>query len=376
MWVRMIAMLAVSALVFGGVFGFQVFKGVMIQRFFASRTEPPQTVAALAVSRTDWRQTIEVVGGLRAEFGTDIAPEVGGLVTAVPFRSGEDVAKGAILLRLKSDDDVARLAALKASADLARLTATRQRKLLSSGTIAQAALDSAEATLRNAEAQIIEQQALIDKKTIHAPFAGRIGLRLVDVGQVITAGTKAASLQALDRLYFDFTLPQQQLKAIKIGSDVEISTDAFPGDRRMGRVVAIDSKVDADTRNVAVRVEIANPQGNWLPGMYAKGVIAIGEPQPLITAPQTAISFNTYGDVVFVVEKEADSTDAAPHLTVRQKFVTTGERRGDQVSILGGIEDGTMIVTAGGMKLHNGSPVIISDKVPMPNDPHPNVRDQ
>jgi membrane fusion protein (multidrug efflux system) len=259
---------------------------------------------------------------------------------------------------------------------LARLTATRQRKLLSSGTIAQAALDSAEATLRNAEAQIIEQQALIDKKTIRAPFAGRIGLRLVDVGQVITAGTKAASLQALDRLYFDFTLPQQQLKAIKIGSDVEISTDAFPGDPRMGRVVAIDSKVDADTRNVAVRVEIANPQGNWLPGMYAKGVIAIGEPQPLITAPQTAISFNTYGDVVFVVEKEADSTDAAPHLTVRQKFVTTGERRGDQVSILGGIEDGTMIVTAGGMKLHNGSPVIISDKVPMPNDPHPNVRDQ
>ncbi len=368
---RMIVMILVVGLVFGGIFGFQIFKGVMIQRFFATRVEPPQTVSTYTAAMQTWRPAIEVVGGLRAEFGTDIAPEVGGLVISVPFRSGEDVEKGAVLLRLRSDDDVARLNSLKANAELARLTAMRQRKLLTSGTVAQAGVDQADAALRSAEAQLVEQQALIDKKTIHAPFSGRIGIREVDVGQVITAGTKAATLQALDRLYFDFTIPQRLIGQIAVGQALDVTTDAFPNERLVGHIAAIDSKVDSETRNVSVRAELKNPDRKWLPGMYAKGSLAVGEPQNLITVPQTAVTFNTFGDTIFVVDANPAGGSIA-----HQKFVKTGERRGDQVSVIDGLAVGEQIVVAGALKLHNNSPVTINNAIPVSNDPAPVVRDQ
>jgi membrane fusion protein (multidrug efflux system) len=367
----MIVMILVVGLVFGGIFGFQIFKGVMIQRFFAARVEPPQSVSTATAALQIWRPAIEVVGGLRAEYGTDIAPEVGGLVIGVPFRSGEDVEKGAVLLRLKSDDDVARLNSLKANAELARITAVRQRKLLAGGTVAQAAVDQADAALRSAEAQLVEQQALIDKKTVHAPFSGRIGIRAVDVGQVITAGTKATTLQALDRLYFDFTIPQRLIGQIAVGQALDVTTDAFPNERLTGRISAIDSKVDNETRNVSVRAELKNPDRKWLPGMYAKGTLLVGETQNLITVPQTAVTFNTFGDTIFVVETNSSGGSIA-----HQKFVKTGERRGDQVAVIDGLAAGDQVVVAGALKLHNNSSVTINNSLPVSNDPAPVVRDQ
>ncbi len=373
---RMILMLVIVGLVFGGIFGFQIFKGVMIQRFFANRSEPAQTVATLIATSEDWYPTIHVVGGLRAENGTDISPEVGGLVAAVPFHSGEDIAKGAVLLHLRSDDDAARLNALKATADLARITLQRQRKLLNSGTIAQAALDNAEASLRAADAQVIEQQALIEKKTIRAPFAGRLGIRGVDIGQVIAAGTKVTTLQALDTLYFDFTLPQQSISNVTIGQAIDLTTDAFPGETITGTIAAIDAKADPDTRNVAVRAEVKNPGRKWLPGMYAKGSLRIGAPRHLVTVPQTAVSFNTFGETIYVIENGPPAADGSARLIARQKLIKAGDRRGDQVAILDGLGTGEQVVVAGALKLRNGSPVTVNNSVAMPNDPAPVVRDQ
>jgi len=353
---RMTVMLIIVGIVFGGVAAFQLFRSYMIKKFLASMGNQPQTVSTMVAKSEDWMPALKAVGTLRAVRGTDIAPQVPGVVAAIPFKSSEEVKKGDLLLQLDDTDDAAKLRALKASAELARLTYNRTRQLAQKGTVSQAALDSATASLRSIEAQVAEQQALVAKKRISAPFAGSIGIRLVDVGQYVTPGQKITTLQTLDPIYMDFSLPQQNLQQIKMGQKVSVVTDTFPDLSFDGEITGLDPKVDPQTRNVSVRAQVANPDHKLLPGMFATASISIGTPRSFVTLPQTAITYNPYGETVFLVKEGPAGNDGKPTLIADQVFVVTGDTRGDQVAVVKGIEEGATGVTVGQFKLKNGPP--------------------
>jgi membrane fusion protein (multidrug efflux system) len=372
----MAIMLIVAGVIFGGLIAFLIGRGIMIKRFMASMGQPPQTVSSMVVGYESWNPTLKAVGTLKAQKGTDIAPQLSGVVAEIPFQSDSDVKAGDLLLRLDDRDDVANLNALKAASELARLTYNRSKELVRSRAVSQAQLDNATANLKSAEAQVAAQQALVDKKNIRAPFDGHVGIRLVDLGQYLAAGQKVTTLQSLDPIFVDFTLPQQSLRLVGIGQTVALRTDAFPDMTFAGKVVAVDPKLDAQTRNVAVRAELANPDRKLLPGMFASVEITIGEPKKQLTLPQTSITYNPYGETVFLIVKGKPGEDGKVPLTAKQKFVKTGETRGDQVAIVSGVTEGDTVVTAGQLKLKNGTPVVINNDIPLPNEAAPTPQDQ
>jgi membrane fusion protein (multidrug efflux system) len=362
---RMVIMLIAVGVVLGGFFAFQNFKAHIIQQVMASLANPPQTVSTVTAASQSWQPQMEAVGSLRAVNGADLSLEVSGIVDQINFNSGDDVAAGAVLLRLRSDDDAAKLQALQATADLAQITYDRDIKQWKAQAISQANVDNDTFNLKNARAQVEQQKAMVDKKVLRAPFAGHIGIRAVDVGQYLNAGTTVVTLQALDPIYADFFLPQQSLDRIKIGQAITVKVDTYPKQKFDGKILAINPQVDANSRNVQVRATLGNPDRRLLPGMYATIDIDIGAPQHQITLPQTAIAYNPYGSTVFLVEQNGAAR------TARQTFVTTGATRGDQVAVLSGVKEGDVVVTAGQMKLHNGSPVTIDNKVQPTSDAAP-----
>jgi membrane fusion protein (multidrug efflux system) len=373
---RMLIMLILAGVLFGGIFGYQAFKARMIRKSMAGHGEPPQTVSAIKASEQEWQLRVEAVGSLVAVRGADISPEVSGIVSRIHFTSGQEVDTGAPLLDLNADSDVAKLDSLKATAELARQIYARDRQQFEIRAISRATLDADIAGLRSADAQVAEQQALVDKKLIHAPFAGRLGIRAVDLGQYLDAGTKIVTLQSLDPIHVDFFLPQKSIGQIKVGQKVTVKTDAFPDRTFTGGIVAIDPKVDLNTRNAQVRATIQNPGHLLLPGMYTTTAIAVGRPQRLITLPQTAITYNPYGNVVYLVEERGKGPDGKPLLVAQQKFVTTGETRGDQIAVLSGVKEGDTVVTSGQVKLRNGTPVIVNNTIVPADDPAPRPRDE
>ncbi|HTV38662.1 MAG TPA: efflux RND transporter periplasmic adaptor subunit [Xanthobacteraceae bacterium] len=369
---RMVIMLIAVAVVFGGVFGFQAFKAVMIKKFMSSMSAPPQTVSVTKAQYSEWQPQIEAVGSLRAVRGADLSLEVAGVVDSISFNSGDDVAQGALLLKLRADDDTAKLVSLQALAELSEITYERDQRQFKIQAVSQATLDTDTANLKNAKAQVAEQQAVLDKKSLRAPFAGHLGIRQVDLGQYLGAGTTIVTLQALDPIFLDFFVPQQAVDQIRLGQAVQVRVDAFKDQTFAGEISAINPKVDASTRNIQVRATLKNPDHKLLPGMYATIDIATGAPEKYITLPQTAITYNPYGNTVYVVDSK-DGKDGKPQLTARQTFVTTGATRGDQVAVLKGVEADQTIVTAGQIKLHNGSPVLINNSITPTADAAPNV---
>jgi membrane fusion protein (multidrug efflux system) len=358
----MVIMLVAVAIVFGGIFGFQIFKGMMIKKFITALSNPPQTVSAAKAETSEWQPKIEAIGSLRALKGADLSLEVSGVVEAITFNSGDDVAEGAPLLKLRTADDIARLEQLKAMAELSDITYERDQKQFKMQAVSQATIDTDAANLKNARAQVAQQQAIIDKKLLRAPFAGHLGLRAVDLGQYVGPGTVIVTLQALDPIFADFFVPQQAVGQIGLGQPVTVKIDAFKDQTFTGEILAINPKVDLGSRNVQVRATLKNPDHKLIPGMYATVEIATGAPQTYVTLPQTAISYNPYGDTVYIVDSKSDA-DGKPQLTARQTFVTVGPTRGDQVAVLKGVADGDMIVTAGQIKLHNGSTIMIDNKI-------------
>jgi membrane fusion protein, multidrug efflux system len=361
---RMVIMLAAVAIVFGLIFGFQVFKGIMIKKFISAASNPPQTVSAARAGFSEWQPKIEAVGTLRAVKGADLSLEVSGVVESIWFNSGDDVDEGAPLLKLRTADDVARLHSLEAMAELSDITYERDQKQFKMQAVSQATIDTDAANLKNAQAQVSQQQAIIDKKLLRAPFSGHLGIRAVDLGQYLGPGTVIVTLQALDPIFVDFFVPQQSVDQIGIGQTVTVKIDAFKGETFTGDISAINPKVETGSRNVLVRATLKNPDHKLLPGMYATIDIAIGTPKNYVTLPQTAITYNPYGDTVYVVAESKDrGADGKPQQTARQTFVTVGPTRGDQVAVVKGVEDGDMVVTAGQIKLHNGSVVMIDNSV-------------
>jgi membrane fusion protein (multidrug efflux system) len=373
---RMFFMLLAVGVVLGGVFGFQAFKNTMIKKFISSMGTPPQTVSTAVVAMQDWQPRIEAVGSLRAVNGADLSFEVSGIVNEIRFNSGDDVPAGAILVTLRAENDISRLEALQATAALSQINYQRDQQQFKIKAVSQATVDADAANLKNALAQVAEQQAMVNKKTLRAPFAGHLGVRAVDVGQYISAGTQVVTLQALDPIYVDFFLPQQALNQVRLQQEVALKIDTYPNQTFTGIINAINPKVDAATRNVQIRAVLKNPDRKLLPGMYATIEIAAGNTQRYLTLPQTAVAYNPYGETVFVIDDKGKGADGQPQLVARQTFITTGPTRGDQVAVLSGVEEGQTIVTAGQMKLHNGSPVAIDNTIRPTADANPLPVDQ
>jgi membrane fusion protein (multidrug efflux system) len=364
---RMMVMLLLTGLVLGGVYAFQVFKTKLIGKVLADYAAAPKTVSDITVGYQDWQTKLAAVGTVQAAQSVDIASQVGGIVDEVDFDSGQQVAANARLVQLRLNDGPARLKQLQAAAAIAGLTYARDRLQFSEKAVSQAVLDNDAATLKSAQAQVEAQQAVLAEYTISAPFAGRLGIRQVNVGQYLNPGTAIVTLQALDTLYVDFLVPQQDLATIAVGQPVSVTADAFPGKVFTGAISAIDAKVDVGTRNVVIRARLGNAPANLLPGMFVAISVSQGSPQKLLTVPQTAIAFNAYGDTVFIVKQQGEDADGKPKLVADQNFVTVGAVRGDQVSVLKGLTAGDVVVTSGQNKLSNNTAIVINNAV-QPDD--------
>jgi membrane fusion protein (multidrug efflux system) len=376
---RMLIMLVLVAVVLGGIFGFKDFVNGKIKEFMTGPAGPgkqAQTVSTAKAATTDWQSQMEAVGSLRAVNGADLSLEVAGVVEEMNFQSGDDVAANKVLLKLRDSDDIAKLKSLQAQADLAKITYDRDVKQFNAHAVAQAIVDNDEANLRNIKAQVDQQAALVEKKTLKAPFAGHLGIRQIDLGQYLAAGTAIVTLQALTPIYVDFLLPQKALAQLEVGQPLKVKVDTFPNKDFPGKITSINSKVDATTRNIQVRATIDNNDRKLLPGMFATVSIDSGAPQKLVTVPQTSITYNPYGNLVYIVDNKGNGPDGKPQLTVRQTFVTTGATRGDQVAVLKGVKEGDEIVTAGQMKLRNGVSIVVNNTVSPTNDPNPKPVDQ
>ena len=377
-WVILGVVVAGLVVVIGAAKGYGTYK--MIKGFAAQGT-PKFTVSTTKVRFEDWLPQMSAVGSLRAERGADLSAEVDGTVDSIQFHSGDSVKAGQELVRLRAADETAHLEALRAAATLAELNFKRDTAQFEAEAISQAVLDTDAATLRSARAQVAEQQALVAKKIVRAPFAGQIGIRAVDVGQYLAAGTKIVTLQQLDPIFVDFALPQQSLSQIRVGQKASVTLDAFPQHTFTGEVAALDPRVDTDTRNVRIRALLKNPERQLLPGMFANVRVEVGAPVRYLTLPQTAVAYNPYGATVYLIGPPSAEAGAAkpaagasaPALVAKQVFVTTGATRGDQVAILKGIKEGDEVVTSGQIKLRNGAAVTINNSVQPANDADPQL---
>jgi membrane fusion protein (multidrug efflux system) len=369
---RLIIVLVAAGLLLAAVVGFNIFKAHMIAQVMAKNSAPPQTVSTVVVDFSDWQPEVTSVGSMRAVRGVDVTTELAGLVRKLNFKSGDDAKGGAVLVELNADSDIAQLHAAQAAADLAQTTYDRDKVQFDAQAISQATLDTDAANLKNLRAQAEAQAALVAKKTLRAPFAGRLGITTVNPGQYLNPGDKVVTLQAIDPILVDFRVPQQQLARVVPGMTLHVTTDAFPNETFAGKVTAIDPRVDTATRNFQVEASVNNSSLRLLPGMFARVAVESGDRQRHLTLPQTAITYNPYGATVFVGQKSADGKT----LTAQQVFVTVGATRGDQVAVLSGIKKGDVVVTSGQLKLKNGTPLAVDNSVVPKDDPHPTPQEQ
>jgi membrane fusion protein (multidrug efflux system) len=373
---RMIIMLIIVSIILGGIFGFINFKERMIKEYMASQGEPIHTVSTITANAMDWLPKMEAVGSLQASQGTNISAEVPGIVEEIYFKQGDNVKLGMPLLQLRAKDEQAKLEALKATAEINRITYNRNLAQFEVNAISKQTLDIDKANLEVATANVNQQQALLNKKLIRAPFTGKLGIRLVDVGQYLEAGTAISTLQALDTIFVDFFLPQQALSSLKTGQQITINSDTYPSDSFTGDITVINPIVDTNTRNVQIRATLNNPKHKLLPGMYVTVSITTGSAQRYITLPRTTITFNSFGSTVYRLENNGQDEKGKAKLIAKQSLVTTGATRGDQITILTGVKEGETIVTTGQIKLRNGSPVTVDNSIQPSNDANPQPSDQ
>ncbi|MBS0561055.1 MAG: efflux RND transporter periplasmic adaptor subunit [Proteobacteria bacterium] len=370
-WLRLLLVLLFLGVIAGGMIWFHRFKSAILTQVVHQITSQLPVVATVKATAQQWQPELTATGTLRASNGADLSAEVPGIVGEIHFDSGQDVEAGQLLLRLRPNDDEAKLAQLQSAADLAQITYDRDLKQLRAQGVSQATVDSDAANLKTARAQVAAQQALMAEKFVRAPFAGRLGVRQVDLGQFLAAGTTIVTLQALDPIFADFYLPQQALAQLRTGQAVSVHSDTYPGRSFDGTITAISPKVDPASRMVQVRASVHNPDRALLPGMYITLTVASGAPETLVTVPQTAVTYNPYGSLVYKVRQDGTGPDGKPKLAVTQQFVTTGPTRGDQVAILKGVSAGDEVVVAGQIKLRNNIGVLVNNSVLPPDAANP-----
>ena len=336
---------------------------------------PPETVTAVTVDEALWERSIAAVGTLEPVQGVMVSAEVGGRVTRIDFASGAAVQAGDVLLRLDTSSEEAQLASAEAAAALAKADLTRVRAMDARKLSSQDALDAAEAKAKETQAQVVNMRALIAKKTVRAPFGGRLGLRLVNLGQVLQEGDRIVSLQTLDPIYVDFSIPQQRLGDLRRDMTVRVRADAAPGETFSGAIIAVSPEVDAVTRSVRVRAQIANPGERLHAGMFARVEVVLPDRQPVLPIPATAVLYAPYGDSVFVIEERKDDTTGAAKLVLRQQFVRLGRARGDFVDVTDGLKAGERVVTSGVFKLRTGMTVVIDNRLAPAASLEPNPSD-
>lgn len=356
---RMAIMLTASAVVFGGVLGFVQFKQVMIKQYFATLPKPVIPVTTEAAKLEKWQSTVSAVGTLAAVNGVDISASTSGLVVEIGFQSGQEVRKGQMLLRLESDVERANLRSALAEADLARVSAVRQRKLVRTDAVSQSAVDKTDAELKVKEANVAGLAAQIDKKQVHAPFDGVLGVRKVDLGEFIQAGTAIVNLQNLSVMLADFSVSQRDLELASVGRPIRMTTDAWPGKVFDGTIAAVEPQVDAKTGMILAQARFTNTEGLLRPGMFARIEILRPATAEVVTVPMDAVSYNLHGDAVFIVKQGGDGPEAA------RQVVQLGERRNGRVVVNKGLNAGEEVVTTGQLKLENGSKVKIDERNPL-----------
>ena len=341
-------------------------KGLQFKTMFAQGANfvpPPETVTTAEVKQDTWQPTLTAVGSVAAVQGVVLSAEMSGAVKNIAFESGATVRAGDLLVELDSSVEQAQLRSAMASADLARLNLERARELREKKMVSQADLDSAEAQAKQANAQIDNIRAVIAKKIIRAPFAGRTGIRQVNLGQFLDNGAAIVTLQSLDPVYVDFSLPQQDLAQLGVGIAVRVTTDAFPDQRFEGKLTAINPEVDPVTRSVRLQATLANPAGKLRPGMYVNVAAVLPQTERVLMIPATAVLYAPYGDSVFVVEDKKDEKTGATGKVLNQKFVRLGKTRGDFVVVTSGLEAAQTVVTTGVFKLRNGMSVVVDNKL-------------
>lgn len=369
---RMAMMLSVVFILFGGIFGYKFIKVLMMPHPAPS----PVSVSSTVIRRQEWQSKLRSVGTLRAIHGVDITTELAGMVKKIHLTPGSQVKTGDILLELNTDAEMAHRNSLRAIADLAEMTCKRDKFQLAVQAISQATLDFSKADLRNKKAQLAQQEAIIAKKIIRAPFSGLLGISAVNLGQYINAGDKIITLQSLDPIYVDFFLPQQALSSVKVGQKITLTIDAYPDQKFMGNITSMDPKIDPETRNIQIEATIANPESKLYPGMFGEVEIYTGASQNMLVLPKTAISFNPFGEIAYIIRETGKDKEGKAVLSAKQTFVTVGESRGDEVTVLKGLKEGDQVVTAGQLKLKNGTLVMVNNSVVPDVNPAPHLLDE
>jgi len=377
---RMILMLVAALVIFGGVFGIKAMIGAQTNKFFDNMPQPAVAVSSANARMQAWSDDAEAVGTFVAVNGADVTTESGGVVRSIEFDAGQPVRAGAVLVRLNSANEEATLRSLEASAKLAKVQADRWRKLGADKLVSLDDVQSRVTGAATAQAQVDAQRALIEQKTIRAPFSGVLGIRKVNLGQFVSPGDPIVSLQQLDPIYLDFSLPEQRMGDLVEGTMVRATVDAMPGTVFDGRVTAVEPLVDPDTRNFKAQATVQNPDGKLRPGSFAHVGFALGGEKQVVVIPQTAVSFNPYGNAVFVISKvkrKEGETDmqgkplTGDKLIVTQRFIKTGATRGDLVAVTEGLKPGEQVVTSGLLKLRNDAEVTINNKVQPNADAQP-----
>jgi membrane fusion protein (multidrug efflux system) len=368
-------MLICMAILFGSILIWKIISKVMLKRYLSSQSQVVM-VTGMTVKPLSWQPNLKATGTVRAINGVDVTTSLAGSVAKIYFTPGSWVSEGTLLVQLNADAEIGQLQSLQAQERLAQITYDRDQKQFTAHAVSKQTVDSDFETLKSLQGQVAEQQAIVDKKAIRAPFSGRIGICNVNLGQYILPGNPIASLQSLDPVYIDFYLPQQALAKLKMDQQVSVKSDIFPEDIFTGKITTINPSVDQTTRNVTVEAILANPNFKLVPGMFAPVAIDVDTTQNKLTVPQTTISFNPYGSIVYILIQDKKDDQGRQLYIANQKFVTTGETRGDQIVVTSGLKENDMVVTSGQLKLKNHSIVAINNKIEPKNNPDPSVSNE
>jgi membrane fusion protein, multidrug efflux system len=370
---RMFLMLGVTAVLLTAL-GFMKFKQIHSAVQAASFQPPPEAVTSVVVQREQWPATMGVIGTMEAVHGVMVSADLPGIVARINFDSGKPVRAGDILVELDTSQERAQLASLEAQRDLAKVNFGRMQQLVKDGVISRMEYDQATAQQKQTEANVGEIRATIERKAIRAPFSGVLGIRKINLGQYLSAGSAVVQLQSLNPIYVNFGLPQQALGQVRVGRSLRVTSEDLVGKVFTGRVTALDSVVDQATRNVQVQATLPNPEGKLQPGMFVQVEVVLGASRSVVTLPASAISYAPYGDSVFVIADLKDPKGQT-YRGVRQQFVKLEGSRGDQVAVVSGLNPGDEVVTSGVFKLRNGAAVQVNNKVQPGNNPAPKPED-
>lgn len=375
---RMTIAVVALVVVFGGIFGFVAFRNYMMGQFFESFSQPPATVSATEARTVRWQPRLTAVGSLSAVQGVDVSNEVAGLVETINFESGQAVEEGEILVQLDDDREQAELPGLEARARLARSNLARTRSLIERELTSEENLETALSQVQEAESAVASLKATIAKKAVRAPFDGILGIRQINKGQFLPAGTPIVTLQHLDEVYADFTMPEKYLDRVEAGQSVRVRVSTWPEREFEGAINAVSVKVDVSSHNFAAQAIIDNPEHLLKPGMFADVAVLAGDRRDVVAVPDTAISYSLYGDAVYVVSGAADQPEeqsgaqsgkGEPVFKVEERFVKSGQTQGGWTEVLEGVEAGERVVTAGQLKLRDGARVHINNEVELVDKP-------